>query len=233
MLQEDTRHDVSMTQRLVRLFAGLVLFGASLALMVEAQLGLGPWDVLHQGLADQTGIRIGWVTIIVSLFVLVLWIPLRQRPGFGTVANAICVGLAMDATLALLAVPEEMWLRITFLILGVVANGAATGLYIGAGLGPGPRDGLMTGLAQHGFSIRRGRTLIEVAALGIGFVLGGTVGVGTVLYAFGIGPLAQRFMSMFDLAADDPTAADGTRRRGKRSDRELLGPELSPACEEA
>lgn len=175
--------------RLVNLFVGLVLFGASLALMLRSGLGLGPWDVLHQGLAERTGLPIGQVVIGVAVVVLLLWFPLRQRPGFGTVSNVIVVGLAVDGTLALLPQPHPLAVRASYLILGILANAVATGLYIGAGLGPGPRDGLMTGFARRGYSIRLVRTVIELSVLAVGWLLGGTVGIGTVLYAVTIGPL--------------------------------------------
>ena len=132
---------------------------------------------------------------IVGAAVLLLWLPLRQRPGFGTVSNVIVIGFAVDATLAVMPTPGQLAWRVTFLLLGVVLNGVATGLYIGAGLGPGPRDGLMTGLARRGHSIRLVRTLIELTVLGTGWLLGGTIGIGTVVYALGIGPLAQFFIS--------------------------------------
>ena len=183
-----------MTRRLVQLFIGLIGFGMSLAMMVRARLGLGPWDVLHQGLATRTGLRIGWIVIAVSALVLLLWIPLRQRPGIGTLANVFVVGLAVNAGLLLLPAPSSVVLRSLFLVVGIVANGIATGMYIGAGLGPGPRDGLMTGLAAKGISIRAARTGIELSVLGLGWLLGGTVGLGTLLYALGIGPLAHYFI---------------------------------------
>jgi uncharacterized membrane protein YczE len=186
-----------MVRRLVSLYVGLVLFGVSMALMVAGGLGLAPWDVFHQGLAERTGIPFGWVVNIVGAIVLLLWIPLRQRPGIGTVSNVIVVGLAADATLAFLAEPRHLAVRAALLIGGVVLNGVATGLYIGARLGPGPRDGLMTGLAARGHSIRLMRTGLEVAVLAAGWLLGGTVGVGTVLYAVAIGPLAHLFIPMF------------------------------------
>ncbi len=189
-----------MVRRLVNLYAGLVLFGVSMALMVAGGLGLAPWDVFHQGIAERTGIPFGWVVNIVGAIVLLLWIPLRQRPGIGTVSNVIVVGLAADAALALLPEPRHLALRAGFLAVGVVLNGAATGLYIGARLGPGPRDGLMTGLAARGHSIRLMRTGIEVAVLAAGWLLGGTVGVGTVLYAVAIGPLAHVFIPLFTVA---------------------------------
>ena len=199
-------------RRLGQLFAGLVLFGASTALMVAAGLGLASWDVLHQGLARHTGLPLGRIVIIVGAAVLLAWIPLRQRPGIGTAANVVVVGLAADATLAVLPAPHALAPRYALLLGGILLNGVATGLYVGAGLGPGPRDGLMTGLsARTGRSLRRTRTGIEVAVLAAGWLLGGTVGVGTVLFAAAIGPLAQFFITRFDLdpAADlavDPAA---------------------------
>lgn len=183
-----------MARRLVNLFAGLVLFGVSIGLMIGAKLGLAPWDVFHQGLAVQTGLPIGWAVNLVGAAVLLLWVPLRQRPGIGTVSNIVVIGLAVDGTLALLPTLHALAPRIALLVLGVLANGVATGLYIGAGLGPGPRDGLMTGLAGRGHSIRAVRTSIELTVLGAGWLLGGTIGAGTVLYALGIGPLAHFFI---------------------------------------
>ena len=184
----------SYLRRLINLYAGLVLFGVSMALMIRARLGLDSWDVLHQGIARRTGLQFGWVVIGVGALVLLLWVPLRQRPGVGTVSNVIVVGLAVDAALDVLPAPSPMAMRAAFMVVGIVANGVATGLYIGAGLGPGPRDGLMTGLAARGHSIRVMRTSIEVTVLGAGWLLGGSVGVGTVLYALAIGPLAHYFI---------------------------------------
>ncbi|MFI8071419.1 YitT family protein [Streptomyces sp. NPDC086033] len=194
-------------RRLIQLYVGLALYGASSALLVEAGLGLEPWGVLHQGLAELTGLSIGVVSIIVGAAVLLLWIPLRQRPGLGTVSNVFVVGIAMDATLA--AVPEihGLALRIPLMLAGIVLNGVATGLYIAAHFGPGPRDGLMTGLHRRtGRSIRLMRTAVEVAVVITGFVLGGTIGIGTVLYAVSIGPLAQLFLRVFAV----PPASDGS-----------------------
>jgi uncharacterized membrane protein YczE len=173
----------------VYLYAGLLLFGVSIGLLVAAGLGLDPWDVLHQGLARRIGLPLGWVVIAVSALVLALWIPLRQRPGVGTVSNVVLVGLAADASLAVLPRPEHLAARGAFLTAGIALNALATALYIGAGLGPGPRDGLMTGLARRGHSIRVVRTGIEVTVLAAGWLLGGTVGVGTLAYALCIGPL--------------------------------------------
>jgi uncharacterized membrane protein YczE len=186
-----------MRRRLVQLYLGLVLYGFSTSLLVLSGLGLAPWDVLHQGLAKHSNLAIGTWSIIVGLFVLVLWIPLRERPGIGTVSNVIFIGGTMDVVLAHLSPPRELALRIVCLVVGVFLNGVATGAYIGAGLGPGPRDGLMTGLARRGHSIRVVRTSLEVSVVVIGWLLGGTVGVGTVLYALSIGPLAHVFVPFF------------------------------------
>jgi uncharacterized membrane protein YczE len=194
-------------RRLVQLYAGLALYGASSALLVASGLGLEPWNVLHQGLAELTGLSIGTVSIIVGAAVLLLWIPLRQRPGLGTVSNVFVVGLALDGTLALLPDVRSLAVRVPLLLAGVLLNGVATGLYIAARFGPGPRDGLMTGLHERtGRSVRLMRTAVEVAVVVTGFVLGGTVGVGTVLYALAIGPLAQLFLRVFDV----PPASGGS-----------------------
>ena len=188
-----------MVRRGVQLLVGLVLYGVSIALMVESGLGLAPWSVFEQGLSRVTGIGLGWVLIMVGAAVLLLWIPLRQRPGVGTVANVVVVGLALDAALALLPAVDGLPLQIAFVVGGVGLNGVATGLYIGAGLGPGPRDGLMTGLVGRfpRLSIRLVRTGIEATVLAAGFLLGGTAGAGTVLYALAIGPLAQLLIPLF------------------------------------
>jgi uncharacterized membrane protein YczE len=186
-----------MRGRLVQLYLGLALYGFSSSLLVLAGLGLGPWDVFHQGLAKHTGLAIGTWAILVGLVVLLFWIPLRQRPGIGTVSNVVCVGGTMDLVLGHWSPPHGLAVRILFLVGGVLLNGVATGAYIGAGLGPGPRDGVMTGLAARGLSIRVARTSIELTVLVVGWFLGGTVGVGTVLYALGIGPLAHVFLPLF------------------------------------
>ena len=183
-----------MSRRLLQLYSGLVLFGVSMSLMIRARLGLDSWDVLHQGISRRSGWQFGWVVIATGALVLLLWIPLRQRPGVGTVSNVIVVGLAVGAALAVVPDVHGMWLRAALLGGGIVANGIATGLYIGAGLGPGPRDGLMTGLAARGHSVRIVRTAIELIVLAAGWLLGGSVGVGTVLYALAIGPLAHYFI---------------------------------------
>src|SRR6478609_3958571 len=191
-----------MLVRLAQLYAGLVLYGISSSLLVLANLGLDPWDVFHQGLSKTFGLAIGTWAIIVGVVVLLLWIPLRQRPGLGTVSNVVLVGLTMNVVLGHVHPPHLLSVRIAFLLLGVLLNGIATGAYIGAGLGPGPRDGLMTGLAARGHSIRVVRTVLEVAVLAGGWVLGGTVGIGTVVYALAIGPLAHIFIPL--LRIDEP-----------------------------
>ncbi|WP_432152498.1 YczE/YyaS/YitT family protein [Streptomyces sp. bgisy029] len=202
MSSTTARGTTHLTRRLVQLYVGLTLYGASSALLVRAELGLEPWGVLHQGLTELTGISIGVVSIIVGAIVLLLWIPLRQRPGLGTVSNVFVVGLAMDGTLALVGDLDGLGARIPVMVLAIVLNGVATGLYIAARFGPGPRDGLMTGLNRAtGRSIRLVRTAIEVAVVVTGFLLGGSLGAGTVLYALAIGPLAQLFLRLFELPA--------------------------------
>lgn len=202
MSSTTARGTTHLTRRLVQLYVGLTLYGASSALLVRAELGLEPWGVLHQGLTELTGISIGVVSIIVGAIVLLLWIPLRQRPGLGTVSNVFVVGLAMDGTLALVGDLDGLGARIPVMALAIVLNGVATGLYIAARFGPGPRDGLMTGLNRAtGRSIRLVRTAIEVAVVVTGFLLGGSLGAGTVLYALAIGPLAQLFLRLFELPA--------------------------------
>lgn len=186
-----------MRGRLVQLFLGLILYGVSASLMVLSRLGLNPWDVFHQGLAKHTGLAIGTWSILVGLCVLLLWIPLRQRPGIGTLGNVVFIGGTMDIVLGHVSPPHGLAVRIVCLGAGVFLNGVATGAYIGAGLGPGPRDGLMTGLAARGRSIRVVRTGLEASVLAIGWLLGGTVGFGTLLYAVAIGPLAHVFVPLF------------------------------------
>jgi uncharacterized membrane protein YczE len=178
-------------RRAAQLLTGLVLYGLTAAMMVLAGLGLDPWDVFHQGLSRTFGLGIGTWAILISFVVLLGWIPLRQRVGVGTLANAVLVGAVMDVVLAACDPPSALWARIALLVGGVIGNGIATGFYIGAGLGPGARDGLTTGLAARGRSIRVVRTTIEATVLFTGFLLGGTVGVGTVLYALAIGPITH------------------------------------------
>ncbi|MCX4388480.1 hypothetical protein OG777_16280 [Micromonospora peucetia] len=195
-------------RRLTQLYAGLFLYGVSMALMIDSKLGLDPWNVFHQGLSELTGFSFGTVTIAVGVLVLLLWIPLRQRPGLGTVSNVLVIGLVVDATLALLPAAGPLGLRVGMLVAGIVANGAATGLYLGARLGPGPRDGLMTGYVARrpGRSLRLVRTVIEVAVLALGWLLGGTVGLGTIAYALAIGPLTQVFLGLFTVPGAQNTA---------------------------
>ena len=184
-----------MRARFAQLVVGLLLYGFTMALMVQSGLGLDPWDVFHEGLTHHVPLTFGQVVIVVGAIVLLLWIPLKQRPGIGTVLNVLIIGLAADAGIALVAPPEELWARIVLLTLGVVGNGLAGALYIGARLGPGPRDGLWVALVERtGISVRRVRTGLELAVLVTGFLLGGTVGVGTVLYALTIGPIVQFFL---------------------------------------
>ncbi len=182
-------------RRLVQLFAGLVLYGWSMAMMVRSTLGLDPWDVFHDGVARLTGLSFGTVVIAVGGAVLLLWIPLRQWPGLGTVANAVVIGLVTDLGLAVIDPPESPTLRAGLLVGGVLLNGLAGAMYIGSQFGPGPRDGLMTGLVlRTGGSVRLVRTSLELTVLALGWLLGGVVGVGTVLYALAIGPLVQLFL---------------------------------------
>lgn len=181
-------------RRLVQLYAGLLLYGVSDSMLLIAGLGVDPWDVFHQGLSRQLGLGVGTWAIVVGACVLALWVPLRQRPGFGTLSNVILIGAVIDVVMAVSPTPHGLALRIAVMVAGVALNGVATGAYIGAGLGPGPRDGLMTGLAARGYSIRVARTGIEVTVLVTGWFLGGTVGAGTVVYALCIGPLAHAFI---------------------------------------
>lgn len=191
-------------RRLAQLLPGLAACGVGLALMVRAHLGLGPWDVLHQGLSERTGLSIGVLVILVGFLVLFGWVPLRQPMGIGTLLNVSLIGLVLDAVAAVVPEPEGLAARWTLLLTGVLLMGLGSGLYIGAGLGPGPRDGLMTGLAARGYSLRLVRTLIELSALIAGWVLGGTVGVGTLVFAFGIGPLVQLFLGRMTIPAPIP-----------------------------
>jgi uncharacterized membrane protein YczE len=201
-----------LAARLARLYLGLGGFGASLALMVKARLGLGPWDVLQLGLARHLGVQLGWVNIGISGLVLLAWIPLRQRPGLGTVSNAIIVGLVVNAALDVLPTPGALAWRVVWLATGIALNAVATACYIGAGLGPGPRDGLITGIAARGHSLRAVRTLIELSVLVIGAALGGTAGAGTVAYALAIGPLTHLLLPRLTVNPQRP-GKEGTRSR--------------------
>ncbi|XRQ15613.1 YczE/YyaS/YitT family protein [Actinomadura welshii] len=183
-----------MVRRLVQLYAGLALYGLGIALQVSSGLGNDPWDVLHEGLSRRFGLSIGAWIIIAGALVMLAWIPLRQRPGIGTISNVVLIGVFADLFLWLLPDPGGLGVRWAYLVTAVLVGGFATGCYIGAGLGPGPRDGLMTGIAARGHSVRVVRTGIELAVLASGWLLGGTVGVGTVLYALAIGPLTHVFL---------------------------------------
>ncbi|MFH9612129.1 YitT family protein [Streptomyces sp. NPDC017448] len=231
MARTTDRSTTRLTRRLVQLYAGLALYGTSSALLVRAGLGLEPWGVLHQGLSELTGISIGLVSIAVGAVVLLLWIPMRQRPGLGTVSNVFVVGLAMDGTLALVGDVDGLGFRVPVMALGIVLNGAATGLYIAARFGPGPRDGLMTGLHRvTGRSIRLVRTAIEVAVVATGFLLGGSLGAGTVAYALAIGPLAQLFLRMFALPEPaGPAAAPAPGEPSTPAPGAGSGPGASPS----
>ena len=194
-MMDDVTTSRQLPRRLTQLYVGLVLFGVSMGLLVRSRLGNMPWDVLHQGLVRQLGGTIGGWSIAVGVVVLLLWIPLRQRPGLGTVSNVVLIGVSVDATLAVLPNAGPMAARVGFIVAGVVLNGFATALYVGARLGPGPRDGLMTGfVARTGGSVRVVKTLIELAVVLVGALLGGTVGVGTVAYVVAIGPMVQVFL---------------------------------------
>jgi uncharacterized membrane protein YczE len=185
-------------RRLVQLYAGLLLYGFSIALMVRSDLGLAPWDVLHSGLTKWFPIDIGQALVLVSFVVMLAWIPLREMPGVGTISNAIVIGLSTDVFLALLAAPGTLGLRVVLLVSGVALQGAATAAYIGAQLGRGPRDGLMTGLSRRtGRSLRLVRTLMELVVVALGLMLGGVAGIGTIVYAVSIGPLSQALLPAF------------------------------------
>lgn len=205
-----------LPRRLVQLYAGLVLYGLSMGLLVQSGLGVMPWDVFHQGIALHTPFSLGVVVILTSLVVLTLWIPLRQWPGLGTISNAIVIGLVLDLFLLVAPAPSALGVRIVYVVLGVVFNAIATGAYIGARFGPGPRDGLMTGLVRvTGRSVRLIRTALEVMVVAIGWLLGGTVGIGTLAYALAIGPLVHVFLPLFTVRSEarDAAGAEGVRRR--------------------
>ena len=192
-------------RRLPQLMAGLALYGTSMAMQVRATLGVNPWDVFHQGLATHLPLSFGTVTAVTGAVVLLLWLPLRQRPGVGTVANVVVIAVSVDGALALIPTPTTLPVQAALMVGGIVLNGVASAAYIGARLGPGPRDGLMTGLAARtGWSIRLVRTGIEVSVLAVGWLLGGTSGIGTIAYALLIGPLTQAFLPWFTVRQNPP-----------------------------
>ena len=198
----------SMPRRLLQLYAGLILYGASMALQIRAGLGLDPWDVFHQGISDKTGLSFGTIVIITGALVLLAWIPLRQKPGIGTVSNVFVLGIVVDITLSLLGDVHGFGYQLALLLTGVTLNAVAGAAYIGAGLGPGPRDGLMTGLVRKtGKKVGVIRTSIELSVLAVGILLGGTVGLGTVVYALSIGPLLQFFLPAFTIRTPVPATA--------------------------
>lgn len=197
-----------LAARFVQLVAGLFLYGFTMAMLVESTLGLDPWDVFHEGVANHVDLTFGQVVIATGAIILLLWIPLRQLPGIGTILNVLIIGLAADFGLAVIAQPDDLWLRVLLLIGGVVGNGFAGALYIGAALGAGPRDGLWLGLVRRtGRSVRFWRTAIEVTVLAVGFALGGTVGLGTVLYALTIGPIVQFFLPYLQAEVPEKVSA--------------------------
>jgi uncharacterized membrane protein YczE len=191
---------MAMSRRLVQLYVSLVVYGISMALMIRSELGNMPWDVLHQGLAEQLGLPFGTVIVLVGTLVLLAWWPLRERPGLGTISNVAVISIVIDPALAIVPESDDLAARVALAVAGVVLNGAATAAYIGVHFGPGPRDGLMTGLVRvTGASVRVVRTAIEVAVVVTGFLLGGTLGAITVLYALAIGPLTQLFLPLLSV----------------------------------
>jgi uncharacterized membrane protein YczE len=177
--------------RLPRCLVGLAMFGVGIAFLVDSKMGTAPWDVLHQGLATRLNIELGLVINIVGLLVLPLWIPLRQRIGLGTILNTLEIGMVLDLVKPYLPTPDALGFRLLMMTIGVLLIAIGSGVYIGSGLGPGPRDGIMTGLKALGMSVRMARTLVELTTLALGLLLGGTAGLGTVVFLFGIGPLVQ------------------------------------------
>ncbi len=196
-----------LTRRLVQLYLGLVLYGTSMALFLHSELGNMPWDVLHQGIARFVPLSFGTITIATGVLVLLAWIPLRQRPGLGTVSNVLVIGIVVDVALRLLATPTHLAARVAFLVAGVVLNAVATACYIGARFGAGPRDGLMTGIvARSGWPTRWVRTAIEVTVVAVGFALGGTLGIGTLVYALAVGPLVHPLLPLLRVPEAPPAA---------------------------
>lgn len=199
--------DDRIRERLLRCIAGLAMFGLGISMFLASKLGLPAWDVFHQGVSRKTGIPIGLIIEISSVFVLLLWIPLRQRLGLGTLLNAVEIGLVVYLVVDHLPHSDRIVWRLAYIAGGMFSIAIGSGLYIGAGLGSGPRDGLMLGLAQRGISIRVARTCIELTVLAIGLALGGSIGLGTVVFTFGIGPLVQIFLPRLRLRGDETKLA--------------------------
>jgi uncharacterized membrane protein YczE len=209
----------SVARRLPKLTVGLIVFGLGIALMAQAGLGLGPWEVFHQGISRHTGLELGTVSIILGVPILAAWWPLGERPGIGTVINIVLIGVATNVALQALPAPTDVAAQLAMMLAGVVTIGIASGIYLATDLGAGPRDGLMTGLHHRfGWSIRRARTALELSVLLAGFLMGGTVGLGTVVFALGIGPIVQWALGVFD-----PTGLVARRRQAS------LGPAPVPA----
>ena len=201
---------ISLPERLLRCITGLALFGLGITFFIRADLGLAPWDVFHKGLSEKIDVSIGVVIIGIGALLLLLWIPLRQRPGIGTILNAIEIGLVVNLTKPLIGEPAHWLARVALMFAGLLVVGLGSALYIGAGLGPGPRDGLMMGLAERGHSIRLARTGVEASVLGVGLLLGGSVGIGTVVFTLGIGPVVQRLLPLFDRTESKVTRRSST-----------------------
>ena len=197
-----------VAQRLTRCAFGLFLFGLGITFFIRARLGLAPWDVFHTGVSDRTDVAVGTVIIVVGVFLLLLWIPLRQRPGVGTVMNAIEIGLVVNLTKPIVGEPDHIVGRLGLMVVGLLIVGLGSAIYIGSGLGAGPRDGLMLGLSTRGISIRSARTIIEITVLVTGIVLGGPIGLGTVAFALGIGPIVQVLLPRFDIRTGDRTHSE-------------------------
>jgi len=200
-------------ERIVRCLFGLVLFGVGITMQIEANLGAAPWDVFHTGVSELTGISTGWIIVITGVLLLLLWIPLHERPGLGTILNATVIGVVVDVALPIIGEPGSVVARLVMTLGGVIIVAIGSGFYIGAGLGPGPRDGLMTGLAKRSvrgrsISIRAGRTFVEVVVMVIGVLLGGAIGIGTVAFMVGIGPLVQIFLPPLTMSPRTPSAPE-------------------------
>jgi uncharacterized membrane protein YczE len=202
-----TRPSVAdLRRRLPSSIAGMAIIGAAIALSLRAELGLAPWDVLHEGLETLTGLPFGPLVMLVGLLVLVAWIPLGQRFGIGTVLNVLIVGPSVDLFLAIVPEVDQLWSRVGYLALSIALFGVGGGLYIGSALGPGPRDGLMTALTAKGFVLWKVRTVLELSVLAIGFALGGTIGPGTVVLAFALGPVTHVALAKFHIPIDEHRA---------------------------